>query len=55
VDADRAGPLLGGADRALGAEAGAGAGHDDRTPQQALRYGNGSERHEMSFRGRGVV
>jgi hypothetical protein len=50
VDADRAGPLLGGTDRDLGAKAGAGAGDDHRPALQAPRYGNGSERHVMSFR-----
>ena len=50
VDADRACALQGGADRDLGAEAGAGAGDDHRPARQAPRYGNGSERHEVSFR-----
>ena len=50
VDADGAGALLGGAYRDLGAEAGAGAGDDDRPALQAARYGNGCERHGVSFR-----
>jgi hypothetical protein len=41
VDADRAGPLLRGAYRDLGAEAGAGTGDDDGPPLEAARYGNG--------------
>jgi hypothetical protein len=49
VDADRAGPLLSGAYRDLGAEAGAGAGHDDGPPLEAARYGNGCCGHKVSF------
>jgi hypothetical protein len=50
VDADGAGPLLSGAYGDLGAEAGAGASDDNRPALEAARYGNGCERHGMSFR-----
>jgi hypothetical protein len=53
VDADRAGALLSGAYRDLGAEAGAGAGDDNGPPLEAARYGNGCCRHGMSFLSRG--
>ena len=49
VDADRAGALLGGAYRDLGAEAGAGAGDDDGPALEAARYGNGCCGHGVSF------
>jgi hypothetical protein len=50
MDADGTGALLGGAYRDLGAEAGTGAGDDNRTALEATRYGNGCEWHRMSFR-----
>ena len=50
MDAYGAGPLLGGADRDLGAEAGAGAGDDHRPALETARYGNGCCGHGMSFR-----
>ena len=49
MDADGAGPLLSGADRDLRAEAGAGAGDDDRTALETARYGNRCEWHGVSF------
>ena len=50
MDADGAGALLSGAYGDLGAEAGAGASDDNRPALEAARYGNGCERHGMSFR-----
>jgi hypothetical protein len=49
VDAHGAGPLAGGTDRDLGAEAGAGAGDDHRPAFEAARNGYRGERHEVSF------
>ena len=50
MHADGTGTLLGGAYRDLGAEAGTGAGDDDRPALEATRQGNWWQWHRVSFR-----